>query len=190
MSIVFLVRSLGGAGAERQLLTLARALHDSGHTVAIVTVRLLEKRWRWDLPGVLWRLIRPSHSRIFRGVRASDIDFSRYDWLTHLTFRVSCRLSRFVDRIIANSWSGAAFHQLQNYPEDRMVVIPNGIDTDLKAAEVLSRNRADVRAEGLRAMLARTGGETAIRCRQFVVENFSLNRLVIASEKEFRALAN
>ena len=75
MKILFLIRSLNYAGAERQLVTLARGLHQRGHKVAVavfygggpmeeelrkigVPVRSLEKRGRWDTVGFIWRLIK------------------------------------------------------------------------------------------------------------------------------------
>ena len=75
MKILFLVRALDCAGAERQLVLLANELARKGHTVAIAVcysggllekevdtsrVRLipLEKRSRWDLLSFFWTLLR------------------------------------------------------------------------------------------------------------------------------------
>jgi hypothetical protein len=66
MKIMFLIRSLGPGGAERQLTNLAIGLRKLGHDIAIVTfysgnlladeltdagvsVRTLNKRGRWDI---------------------------------------------------------------------------------------------------------------------------------------------
>ncbi|HET7223961.1 MAG TPA: glycosyltransferase [Rhodanobacteraceae bacterium] len=71
--IMFLIRSFGRGGAQRQLVTLATALHRSGWDVAVacfyagdafqhelvqagVPVIDLRKRGRWDVAGFLWRL--------------------------------------------------------------------------------------------------------------------------------------
>ena len=68
MHIVFLARSLDFGGAERQLVLLARGLHERGHRVEVVVfyaggelegelgrvgvpVHDLRKRGRWDLFG-------------------------------------------------------------------------------------------------------------------------------------------
>jgi glycosyltransferase involved in cell wall biosynthesis len=75
MKILFLVRSLDCAGAERQLVLLANELARKGHAVAIAvcysggllekevdTSRVhlipLEKRSRWNLLGFFWTLLR------------------------------------------------------------------------------------------------------------------------------------
>ena len=75
MKILFLTRSLDYGGAERQLVLLARGLHQRGHEVAVavcypggplqaelmdaaVPVLSLDKRGRWDNLSFLVRLIR------------------------------------------------------------------------------------------------------------------------------------
>ena len=75
LRIVFLIRSLGYGGAERQLVVLAAALRARGHAVSVLTfypngelapelraadvrVRSLEKRGRWDIATFLARLHR------------------------------------------------------------------------------------------------------------------------------------
>jgi glycosyltransferase involved in cell wall biosynthesis len=171
MKILFLTRSLNIGGAERQLVLLARGLHQRGHEVAVAvfysggpleadlkkaSVRILplNKRGRWDVLGFLTRLIRTVlyerpdllHSyisnlvtvvvkpflpsmRIVWGIRCSHVDFSRYDWLFRASYALSCRLSRSADLIIANSHAGLQGHVGDGYPKDKIVVIPNGIDT-------------------------------------------------------------
>lgn len=74
MTIMFLVRSLDYGGAERQLVALARELHQRGHKVSVAvfyaggpleaglreaSVRMifLNKRGRWDVLPFLMRLI-------------------------------------------------------------------------------------------------------------------------------------
>lgn len=121
-----------------------------------VTVKSLRKRGRWDLLGFSVRLLRELRRdrpqilhgylgtpnlvstilkpfvpgvRVVWGVRASNMDFTRYGLLSSFLFWVSCRLSRFADLIICNSGSGKRFHGARGYPMSRMVVIPNGIDS-------------------------------------------------------------
>jgi len=59
-------------------------------------------------------------------LRASNMDEKRYGRL----IRWNARLSSWPDIIIANSESGAAFHQAQGFRARRMVVIDNGIDSE------------------------------------------------------------
>lgn len=81
--VLFLIRSFGRGGAQRQLVTLATALHRSGWDVSAacfyagdafqqelaqagVPVIDLRKRGRWDVFGFLWRL--------WRTFRTTDAD--------------------------------------------------------------------------------------------------------------------
>jgi glycosyltransferase involved in cell wall biosynthesis len=68
--------------------------------------------------------------RVVWGVRASNMDVSRYDWLARMSLRLSAFLSRFPDAIIANSFGGIKFHRNIGYNTNRMMIIQNGIDID------------------------------------------------------------
>lgn len=187
--VAFLIRSLHCGGAERQLVTLAKALAKEGFNLTVlffypggtlekdlkdsgVQLISLEKRGRWDIVGFFWRLVRhlkhinpnilhgylgvsnlltlglkpffPSAQMVW-GVRASNVDLSRYDWLSRLTFQLECFLSRFADLIIVNSHAGRAYHLAHGFPAKKMVVIPNGIDTECFKPSLEARVR--VRAE-------------------------------------------
>lgn len=187
--ILFLIRSFGRGGAQRQLVALATALRLSGWNVSAacfyagdafqreleqagVPVIDLRKRGRWDIAGFLWRLWRTfrksdadivhgyltvgnllallaklahRRTRVVWGVRSAFMDRARYDWLSRLTFRISCIAARRADLVIVNSEAAAAHHAALGYPRARMRVIPNGIDTrrfDFDAAA-----RARIRGE-------------------------------------------
>lgn len=170
--VVFLARSLERGGAERQLVTLTRALSSRGQPVALVlfygdgpleqelagsAVRViaLGKSGRWDVvsfgcrfiralrtfrgatihgyltvPNLLLALAKPflRGSRIVWGMRASDMDMSRYDWLARLTSRLESLARKRVDLIIANSAAGKRHAVARGFPEEKIMVIPNGID--------------------------------------------------------------
>jgi len=128
---------------------LERELLEAG-----IRIRPLQKRGRWDLLPFLFRLARvmreerpeilhsylvdlvtvvlkpwfPS-TKIVWGIRSSNMDLSRYDWLTRVSYKLTFRLSRFADAVIANSRAGRDYHIAQGYPRAKVVVIPNGIDT-------------------------------------------------------------
>ncbi|MBT3349715.1 MAG: glycosyltransferase, partial [Nitrospinaceae bacterium] len=122
-------------------------------------VRLISigKRGRWDLPGFLFRLAcvlrkeKPDffhgylpipnilsslykpfmpNARILWGVRASRLDFQHYDWLTWIAYKIETLMSGLADLIIANSHAGRDFAVSKGFPEERIKVIPNGIDTE------------------------------------------------------------
>ena len=117
----------------------------------------LEKKGRWDVWGFVRRLVhnlnniqpdllhgylstsniltillKPlfTKTKIIWGVRSSNQDFSYYNWLSGVSFKLECWLSSFVDLIIINSYSGKNYHLKQGFPSEKMVVIPNGIDTE------------------------------------------------------------
>lgn len=120
-------------------------------------VRLIsvEKRGRWEVLGFFRRLIRAVrlarpdviHSyltlpdtlavllklfiprvRVVWGVRASNIDLGRYDWLERAADRLRRALARFPDLIIVNSDAGRRHHVASGFPESKTIVIQNGID--------------------------------------------------------------
>ena len=122
-----------------------------------VRVRSLNKAGRWDVVGFLRRLrqvVREEQPKVLHGyldianassalvrgvtpslkviwgVRASNMDLDRYDWLARAQDPFVRGLSRFADLVIANSQAGAAFAVSRGYPADRMLAIPNGIDTE------------------------------------------------------------
>ncbi|MBF0123772.1 MAG: glycosyltransferase [Magnetococcales bacterium] len=138
-------------------------LHQAG-----IPVHDLGKRSRWHVVTFLWRLIRlvrqqrPDilHSylvepnllalllrwfypgvRIVWGVRASNMDLSRYDWLQRLAFDGSCWLSRWAHLIVANSRVGMLYHQEQGYPSNRLALVANGIDIELFQPDEMGRLR-------------------------------------------------
>ncbi|HKA21008.1 MAG TPA: glycosyltransferase [Blastocatellia bacterium] len=174
MKIIFLIRQLNYAGAERQLVTLAKRLQQRGHSVSVavfyadgpleselrqssVPVHSLDKRGRWDTLGFMWRLFKLVRreqpdilhgyltvSNIFTaligtmcpgvqtawGVRSSNMDLENYDWLMRVSYRVERWFSRFADLIIVNSYAGLDYAAAQGYPSEKMIVIPNGVDTE------------------------------------------------------------
>jgi glycosyltransferase involved in cell wall biosynthesis len=131
-----------------------------------VQVICLEKRDRWDILAFLLRLYRvlkelnpnilhgylstqnlltiffkpffPS-TQMFWGIRATKVDFSCYSRLAALLFRLECFFSRFADLVIVNSDAGYKYHLMQGFPRDKMVVVNNGIDTDLFKIDLEAR---------------------------------------------------
>lgn len=131
-----------------------------------VTIEYLDKKSRWDLFGFFQRttkwirretpdvlhsyltganiitiLIKPFFRdlHIVWGVRASNMLLDNYDRLARFTFRLSVLFSGFADLIIVNSSSGYDYHLENGYPSERMVIIPNGIDTNLFVPDLSAR---------------------------------------------------
>jgi glycosyltransferase involved in cell wall biosynthesis len=123
---------------------------------ARVRIISLNKAGRWDLlsfaarlvsilrrlqPDILHSYMGPAnllavaikpflrHTRVVWGIRASDMDLAHYDYSWRLTFGLECRLSRWANLVIANSWAGRKHHVAAGFPDNRTIVIANGIDT-------------------------------------------------------------
>ncbi|MCU1266149.1 MAG: glycosyl transferase group 1 [Acidobacteria bacterium] len=182
--LTFLVRSLDFGGAQRQLVTLAKALDKTQFDVSVLTfysgqpleqelknsgVRIisLDKRGRWDLFPFLRRLLREAkllhpdilhgyldipnllalllkpfiHARVVWGVRAADMELRHYDWLRRLAARLERFLSRFPDLIIVNSVAALKYHIARSFPASRLMMIPNGIDTEVFRPDLSARVR-------------------------------------------------
>lgn len=99
------------------------------------------------VPNVLITILKPlfPNTRMVWGVRSSNMDLTQYDWLARLVFRAECFFARLADLFIVNSNAGRNYYKNHGFPEDKMVVIPNGIDTDHFKPDFLSREA--VRAE-------------------------------------------
>jgi glycosyltransferase involved in cell wall biosynthesis len=116
----------------------------------------LGKKGRWDTLGFLWRLVRMIRRErpdviyswlpvaniltvllkpLFPRVKvvwalcASNMDLDRYDWLLRLTTRIEARLAAAARVIISNSYSGRDYAIEDGFPEAKLKVVPNGIDT-------------------------------------------------------------
>lgn len=116
----------------------------------------LEKKGRWDVFPFLIRLINQiqilnpdilhsylsmsnilavlvkifiKKTRIVFGVRYAYMDLSKYDLLTRFVYMLEIFLSRFADLVIVNSYTGKRNHIKNGFASNRMIVIPNGIDT-------------------------------------------------------------
>jgi glycosyltransferase involved in cell wall biosynthesis len=138
-----------------------KELHESG-----IPVFDLRKSGRWDLlpffiravqvtwklkprliyaflstPNVLTAFLKPIFPsvRVVWGVRASNVDLDRYNWLSRASYRIECRLSRFADLIICNSRAGLEYAVAHGFPRRRMTVIPNGIDTERFKPDIATR---------------------------------------------------
>ena len=82
-----------------------------------------------NIAAAVLRPVAPK-TRLVWSIRASDMDLSHYDWFQKLTYKLECLVSRAADLIIANSYAGRDFAVAHGVPRDRIVVVPNGVDTD------------------------------------------------------------
>jgi len=133
-----------------------------------IDVRDFNKKGRWDICLFLWKLIKAflsekpdilhgyliepnvialffklfrPRTRVVWGMRATALDYKKYDWFSSWTFRVCRRLSAFADQIIVNSNAGKRFLRVTGFPQKNLIVIQNGIDTDHFRPDSRSRVR-------------------------------------------------
>jgi glycosyltransferase involved in cell wall biosynthesis len=126
------------------LLRLARILREEAPDVV--------QSWMYhaDLytQVALWLSRRRRRTRLFWGIRCSDMDLGRYPLALRLVVRLCALLSRFPDAIVANSEAGLRAHRRLGYAAGHMTVIDNGFDTDLFRPDPARRGAAR-RALGL-----------------------------------------
>ena len=143
-------------GLERELIEAQVRLHQ------------LDKRGRWDAvqfffrmllllrrekPDVLYSFLAipnilalfatalfPS-IRVVWGIRASNVDLKYYDWLRGFSYWLERRLSPLVKTILVNSRAGQSYAQDQGFPGKNMIVIPNGINSEVFRPDSIGRNR-------------------------------------------------
>ena len=96
----------------------------------------------------LWAIERSGRrkeTRLYWGVRCSDMDQSRYGAALRWTIRACARRAARPDAVVANSYAGRAFHLALGYAPRAFPIIPNGIDTTRFHPDPAARRR--VRAE-------------------------------------------
>jgi len=157
--LVTLLESLDTLRFQVTLITFygGGRFHDQVQQIPRLEQVCLDKRGRWDVFGFAGRLLREMRrrsphvlhgylatsnllaaalkpwlreTRIVWGIRGSYMDFRRYDWTEGLLFRLECFGSRFADLIVCNSEAGRRHCVAHGFSGRRIVVIPNGIDTE------------------------------------------------------------
>lgn len=83
------------------------------------------------VPNAVVAVLRPflRGVRLVWGIRSAQVE-QGYNRLNRVALQVTVLLARIPDLIIVNSETGYAYHVERGYPTHKMVVIPNGIDTD------------------------------------------------------------
>jgi len=168
--LVELVRGLDKDQFDITIVTFYEGGQFEYEAKAIPRVKLmcLHKRGRWDVVPFLWRFrttlrsVRPQvihgylgtanllailgkifvpRVRVVWGVRSSNVDVSQYDWLSQLHYCLERVSARFADLIILNSAAAKVRHVNRGFPENKCVVIPNGIDLESFRRDETARMR-------------------------------------------------
>lgn len=155
--LVTLACGLQRAGHEVSVLHFYGGMFETALRDAGVRTICVEKRSRWDLAGFFVRLVKAAREarpevlhgylaeanlmalflkpfcrfpKVVWGVRDSQTDAHLWGILGRLSFWLNCLLARFADVIICNSTAGRDYYAERGYPQARMHVVPNGIDTE------------------------------------------------------------
>ena len=154
---------LGGAGGDSALTEAIRA--------AGIPVHQFGGRSAFDLPIILFRLrglirqVRPiaiqswlyyadlaslwalelsgqrATTRLYWGIRSSDMDQSHYRRTLGWTIKACAKRSNQPDAVVANSFAGRDVHRALGFTPRAFPVIPNGIDTQRFRPDTSARAR-------------------------------------------------
>ncbi|MGH7004026.1 MAG: glycosyltransferase, partial [Alphaproteobacteria bacterium] len=127
----------GALGVPRAILALSRLIRKLQPSVV--------QTWMYyaDLLG-LWALERSGRrreTRLYWGIRCSDMDQSRYGTALRRTIAACARRAARPDAVIANSHAGREFHRKLGYVPQAFGVIPNGVDTERFRPDAEARDR-------------------------------------------------
>lgn len=94
-------------------------------------------------PNLLTVALRPLFPgvRMIWGVRSSRISHRDYDWLVRLHARMEGALAGFPDLVIVNSAAGARELPRRGFRSDKVVIVPNGIDSNAYQRDEKGRER-------------------------------------------------
>lgn len=145
--------------------SLSEPLFEAG-----IPIYSLNKKGRWDLAAFFWRFPKCVHHfrpdvlygvmdvpnilallaklrwrkiRAVWSLPASNIDPAEYGWGAVASNILERWLSKYPDIIFTNSLSGREHAEARNFPEDRIQVVPNGINTEqfVPSTELKARQR-------------------------------------------------
>lgn len=130
-----LVSEIGDVAGIRHI-----SLHKSGRWDIVPFTNRLLRAIRQIRPRIIHGYMGPANlmallgghifgAKIVWGVRASNMDLRRYDWLPRVIFQAERLASQGADLILVNSFAGLQYHIEHGFPAERMRVIHNGIDT-------------------------------------------------------------
>jgi glycosyltransferase involved in cell wall biosynthesis len=119
------LRLTGPLAVPRVVIALARLIRETKPAAVQSWMYYADLLSLWALE----RSGRRAETRLYWGVRCSDIDQSRYGAALRWTIRACARRAHRPDAVVANSFAGRAFHRTIGYAPRAFPVIPNGVDT-------------------------------------------------------------
>ena len=138
------VSDLGATSLASYLLAVLRL----AHLIRVRRPRVIQSWLYYGDLAAYWALLlsgRRAATRLYWGVRASDMDQTRYGASLRLAIRTCAFHSPGPDAVIANSHAGRAEHERIGFRPKHFVVIPNGIDTHKFRPDPAARARVRAR---------------------------------------------
>jgi len=97
-------------------------------------------------------------TKLFWGVRCSNLDFNQYSRQLRMVIKMCIKLSKNADLIIANSNSGIESHQQIGYFKERFRLVENGVDATKFSANknirIKVRNKLGIDADAIVAIVS------------------------------------
>jgi glycosyltransferase involved in cell wall biosynthesis len=154
--MVLLAQELQKRGHQVSVIAFYDGVHKQALLASGITVHTV-KRGRWDVMSFLWRLVKlvrqqspdvlygylatcnllTSYLGLFTpktksvwGIRTAKLKLEYYDWLSRSLSFLEMKLARLASVIIVNSQAGQQHLISEGVPDQKIVVIPNGIDVN------------------------------------------------------------
>ena len=134
---------LAALGAEGPL-GFARAVWRLARLVAALKPRAVQGWMYYGDLAALWALERSGRradTRLYWGLRCSDMNLARYGTWLRRAVSLAARRSDRPDAVIANSVAGLEFHRRLGYAPRRSGIVFNGIDTGRYRPDAAARRR-------------------------------------------------
>lgn len=143
-----LERLLGGSGAR--LLAVGK----SSRWRALAPLARLQRLFSRERPDLVYAFLptqttlaalllpRRLKAKLVFGLRAAGVQLDRYDALSALMYRSEVWLARYADLIVANARAVRADAVARGLSAHQIVVIPNGIDTDVMKPDAAAGSRS------------------------------------------------
>ena len=103
-----------------------------------------------NLYGLFARIVGPTiegrKPRLIWNLASAQLPVGEYGWWAKISYWVQARSARLADKVVVNSVAGSVSARAENYPEDKLMVIHNGVDMERFAFDAAAgRNwRADM----------------------------------------------
>ena len=109
-------------------------------------------------------------------LRCSNLDLSKYSRATRLVVSACSSLSSWPALIVANSQAGRDWHVKLGYPREKMLLVPNGIDTRVFRPddEIRSKRRGELGLDSSDLLVGHVGRDDPAKDHAGLLEAFCI----------------